>query len=61
VNLSPGLLFLLLAASVGVGAWIGSTKGHTAVGAALGILGFIGWVIVALIPGRTRRPRHWIE
>jgi hypothetical protein len=61
VNLGPGILLVVLALSVGIGAWIGSTKGRTALGGALGILGVIGWLIVALIPARTGRPRNWLE
>lgn len=33
-----------------IGAWIGSTKGRTSIGATLGLLlGPIGWIIIALL------------
>jgi hypothetical protein len=47
------LLLLILCVSCAIGAWIGSTKDRTAMGAVLGIFGFIGWLIVALMPGRS--------
>jgi hypothetical protein len=49
------LLYLVgLAISMGIGAWIATLKNRAWwVGALLGILGIIGWIIAALLPKRT--------
>jgi len=39
--------------SCAIGAWIGSTKHRTVMGAILGVFGFIGWLIIALVPARS--------
>jgi hypothetical protein len=36
-----------------IGWWIGSVKGYPVLGAILGIFSVLGWVIMALIPGRA--------
>jgi len=54
--LVPVLTLVLLAASCGIGGWIGSTKDRTAMGTVLGVFGFIGWIIIALVPARSVVP-----
>jgi hypothetical protein len=46
------LLYLVgLAISMGIGAWIATLKNRAWwIGALLGILGIIGWIIAALLP-----------
>lgn len=51
------LVVLMFAVSCGIGAWIGSTKDRTAMGAVLGVFGMMGWLIIALVPARDRRYR----
>ena len=46
----PVVVIVLLLVSGGIGAAIGSSKGHAGVGFVLGLLlGFIGWIIVAVM------------
>jgi hypothetical protein len=54
--LVPLFFLIALAVSCAIGAWIGSTKGRTAMGAVLGIFGIIGWLIMALVPARSTAP-----
>jgi hypothetical protein len=49
----PILMLLLLAGSCAIGAWIGSTKDRSIMGAVLGVFGIFGWLIVALVPARA--------
>ena len=43
---------IVLGVGIGVlvGWWIGSVRGRPRLGALLGVLGLIGWVIIALMP-----------
>jgi hypothetical protein len=54
--LVPVVMLMLLAGSCAIGAWIGSTKNRTLMGAVLGVFGFFGWIIIALVPGRSMVP-----
>ena len=47
---APAILFVSFAISGLIGAAIGSFKGREVAGFFLGFLGFIGWIIVALLP-----------
>jgi len=47
-----GIAFQLIV-GCGVGWAIGNGKGRGGLGAALGILGLIGWIIIACLPRRT--------
>ena len=49
------LMLLLLAPFCAVGVWIGSGKDRTIMGAVLGVLGIVGWLIIAVVPRRPSR------
>jgi len=51
-----GFTLVTVAASCAIGAWIGSTKHRALMGAILGVFGFIGWFIIALVPARSAVP-----
>jgi hypothetical protein len=48
--MSEILSLLLWLTSLFIGAALGARRGHTIAGAALGLLGPIGWVIAAILP-----------
>ena len=48
------LMLLLTAASSAFGAWIGSTKDGTALGAVLGVFYIVGWTIILVMPARSK-------
>jgi hypothetical protein len=53
-DVDPAVAFLGTLLSVGIGAWIGSTKNRTLLGAVLGFFcGCIGWIIMALLPKKS--------
>lgn len=49
------VLYVVVGLLVGVivGFWLGSRKNMPLVGAVLGLLGIIGWIIMILLPKRT--------
>jgi hypothetical protein len=51
--LFPLISLIALAVSCAIGAWIGSTKDRTTMGAVLGVFGIVGWLIIALVPARS--------
>jgi hypothetical protein len=52
----PVVMLMLLAGSCAIGAWVGSTKDRTVLGAVLGVYGIFGWLIIALVPVRSMVP-----
>jgi predicted cobalt transporter CbtA len=50
------ILFALLI-SAGIGGVIGRTKGRAREGALWGLLGFIGWIVIACLPPKYECPK----
>lgn len=61
MDVNPAVFIVAVVIGVAVGWWIGRVRGRPALGAVLGLLGLLGWIIMWLIPARPGQYGDGVE